>query len=190
MAWHGGAQQATHQDSDRPKHRTIIVADSGPGIDAVILPYLFQPGYSLRVPPSGLGLYICKYYMQSMKGNAYGTLERERIEGLAGRNLRLILARSLPNGLSGRKNKQMRYSVCIIDNDLPASGQEAQALGITDIGLLNASNLQLLIHRETWEDHVIKNLTETLLGQKEADGISSEMGRLWIHPSFLLHQRH
>ncbi|HEY4951694.1 MAG TPA: sensor histidine kinase [Candidatus Acidoferrales bacterium] len=67
-----------------PKHRTIIVADSGPGIDAVILPYLFQPGYSMRVPPSGLGLYICKYYMQSMRGNAYGTLERERIEGLTG----------------------------------------------------------------------------------------------------------
>jgi signal transduction histidine kinase len=67
-----------------PKHRTVIVADSGPGIDGVILPYLFQPGYSLRVPPSGLGLYICKYYMQSMKGNAYGTLERERIEGLGG----------------------------------------------------------------------------------------------------------
>jgi signal transduction histidine kinase len=67
-----------------PKHRTIVVADSGPGIDAVILPYLFQPGYSLRIPPSGLGLYICKYYMQSMKGNAYATLERERIEGLGG----------------------------------------------------------------------------------------------------------
>ena len=67
-----------------PKHRTVIVADSGPGIDGVILPYLFQPGYSLRVPPSGLGLYICKYYMQSMKGNAYATLERERIENLAG----------------------------------------------------------------------------------------------------------
>lgn len=67
-----------------PKHRTVVVADSGPGIDGVILPYLFQPGYSLRVPPSGLGLYICKYYMQSMKGNAYATLKRERIEGLGG----------------------------------------------------------------------------------------------------------
>jgi signal transduction histidine kinase len=66
------------------KHRTVTVADSGPGIDGVILPYLFQPGYSLRVPPSGLGLYICKYYMQSMKGDAYSTLERERIAEMNG----------------------------------------------------------------------------------------------------------
>jgi signal transduction histidine kinase len=67
-----------------PKYRTVTFADSGPGIDGVILPYLFQPGYSLRVPPSGLGLYICKYYMQSMKGNAYCTVDRERIPGLDG----------------------------------------------------------------------------------------------------------
>lgn len=58
-----------------PKHRIVTVGDSGPGIDSVIRPYLFQPGYSLRVPPSGLGLYITKYYMQSMKGNAYATSE-------------------------------------------------------------------------------------------------------------------
>jgi signal transduction histidine kinase len=67
-----------------PKYRTVIVADSGPGIDAVILPYLFQPGYSLRVPPSGLGLYICRYYMRSMKGDAYSTLHRERLQGVVG----------------------------------------------------------------------------------------------------------
>jgi len=66
------------------KHRTVIFADSGPGIDNVILPYLFQPGYSLRVPPSGLGLYICKFYMQSMKGDAYSTPDRERISGMQG----------------------------------------------------------------------------------------------------------
>lgn len=67
-----------------PTHRTVIVADSGPGIDSVILPYLFQAGYSMRVPPSGLGLYIVRYYMQSMKGNAYSTLDRERIPELSG----------------------------------------------------------------------------------------------------------
>ena len=83
----------------------------------------------------------------------------------------------------------MRYSVCIIDNDLPASGQEAQLLGITDTGLLNASNLQLLVQRETWQDQVIKNLTETLLGQKEEDGVISQMGRIRIHAPLLLHQR-
>jgi C4-dicarboxylate-specific signal transduction histidine kinase len=67
-----------------PKHRTVVVADSGPGVDSVILPYLFQPGYSLRVPPSGLGLYIVRYYMQTMKGNAYATVERERVPDMAG----------------------------------------------------------------------------------------------------------
>lgn len=67
-----------------PKHRTVTVADSGPGIDEVIMPYLFQPGYSLRVPPSGLGLYICKHYMQSMKGDIYLTTDRERISAMTG----------------------------------------------------------------------------------------------------------
>jgi signal transduction histidine kinase len=75
-----------------PKCRTVTVADSGPGIDGVILPYLFQPGYSLRVPPSGLGLYITKYYMQSMKGNAYATLDRERIAGVDGAQFTLDFA--------------------------------------------------------------------------------------------------
>ncbi len=81
----------------------------------------------------------------------------------------------------------MRYSVCIIDNDLPASGQEAQALGITDTDLLNASNLQLLIQRETWQDPVIKNLTATLLGQKEQDGVSPKWDVFgFTHPSFYI----
>ncbi len=70
-----------HIDSEQ---RTVTIGDSGPGIDGVILPYLFQPGYSMRVPPSGLGLYICKYYMQSMKGNAYCTVDRERLAGVHG----------------------------------------------------------------------------------------------------------
>jgi len=66
------------------KHRTVTVADTGPGIDQVIENYLFQPGYSMRVPPSGLGLYICRHYMQSMKGDIYLTRERERIQGVNG----------------------------------------------------------------------------------------------------------
>ncbi|MBK6989649.1 MAG: ATP-binding protein [Bacteroidetes bacterium] len=47
--------------------RTIIVADNGEGIHDSIMPYLFQPGYSLKFPPSGLGLYVCKHYMNIMK---------------------------------------------------------------------------------------------------------------------------
>jgi len=81
----------------------------------------------------------------------------------------------------------MRYSVCIIDNDLPASGQEAQALGITDTGLLNASNLQLLVQRETWQDQVIRNLTTTLLGQTEEDGVTRKWDVFgFTHPSFYI----
>jgi len=38
----------------------------------------------MRIPPSGLGLYIVRYYMQSMKGAAYSTVERERIPEMPG----------------------------------------------------------------------------------------------------------
>lgn len=51
------------------KFRTVLFADSGPGIHDSILPHLFKPGYSLKIPRSGLGLYISKYYMQDMKGD-------------------------------------------------------------------------------------------------------------------------
>jgi hypothetical protein len=81
----------------------------------------------------------------------------------------------------------MRYSVCVIDNDIPASGTEAQALGVTDSALLNASNLQLLLQKEKWLDEVIRNLVETLLGQKDSDGISSKWDVYgFSHPSFYI----
>jgi signal transduction histidine kinase len=64
--------------------RTVIVADNGPGLHVSILPYLFEPGYSLKNPPSGLGLYICKYYMRDMGGDIYVTGEGQRIEDMAG----------------------------------------------------------------------------------------------------------
>ncbi len=66
--------------------RSIIVADSGPGIAGSILPYVFQPGYSLKYPPSGLGLYISKYYLNSMKrrGDIYLAPDRDRLKDLAG----------------------------------------------------------------------------------------------------------
>jgi signal transduction histidine kinase len=67
-------------------NRTIIVADSGPGLADSILPYLFQPGYSLKNPPSGLGLYVSRYYMNLMKrrGDIYLANERDRISDLSG----------------------------------------------------------------------------------------------------------
>ncbi|MCA0446599.1 MAG: ATP-binding protein [Bacteroidetes bacterium] len=66
--------------------RTIVVADTGTGIHDSVLPYLFQPGVSLKFPPSGLGLYICKHYMNLMKkrGDIYLAKERDKIDGLNG----------------------------------------------------------------------------------------------------------
>jgi signal transduction histidine kinase len=79
-----------HIDSS---NRTVTVADSGPGIDEVIFPYLFKIGYSMKVPPSGLGLYICKYYMQNMNGDAYVTHEREKIPDMTGAQFTLDFVR-------------------------------------------------------------------------------------------------
>lgn len=62
------------------KYRTVVFADSGTGIDKAIKPYLFQPGYSMKIPPSGLGLYICKSYMHSMDGDIRETTSRELID--------------------------------------------------------------------------------------------------------------
>lgn len=66
------------------RHRTLTFADSGTGIDNAIKPYLFQPGYSMKIPPSGLGLYICKAYMHAMGGNIHETTERERLPDFQG----------------------------------------------------------------------------------------------------------
>lgn len=74
-------------------NRTVVVADSGPGIHESIMPYLFQPGYSLKFPPSGLGLYICKYYMLDIKGEIYLTNENERIKGFEGAQFTLDFSR-------------------------------------------------------------------------------------------------
>lgn len=67
-----------------PKYRTVVFADSGTGLDNAIKPYLFQAGYSMKIPPSGLGLYICKSYMHAMDGDIHETSSRERIKGMDG----------------------------------------------------------------------------------------------------------
>lgn len=66
------------------KYRTLVFSDSGPGIDPAIKPYLFEPGYSMKIPPSGLGLYICKSYMHAMSGDIHETISRERIQNMDG----------------------------------------------------------------------------------------------------------
>jgi len=75
------------------RKRTVIVADSGPDIQESILPYLFEPGYSLKFPPSGLGLYICKHYMKSMKGDIFLTPENDRIKDMPGAQFTLDFSR-------------------------------------------------------------------------------------------------
>lgn len=66
------------------QNRLLIFGDSGKGIDSVIRPYLFNVGYSMKVPPSGLGLYICKAYMNAMKGSIYETPLKNRIASIRG----------------------------------------------------------------------------------------------------------
>ena len=62
------------------RNRSVVFADSGIGIDDAIRPYLFEAGYSMKIPPSGLGLYICKAYMIAMKGSIYETPMQNRLE--------------------------------------------------------------------------------------------------------------
>ena len=69
------------------KDRLVLFGDSGKGIDAAIRPYLFEAGYSMKIPPSGLGLYICKTYMNAMKGSIYETPINNRMEVVNGAQL-------------------------------------------------------------------------------------------------------
>ena len=64
--------------------RIVIFGDSGKGIDEAIRPYLFEAGYSMKIPPSGLGLYICKSYMNAMKGTIYETPSTNRLAAVTG----------------------------------------------------------------------------------------------------------
>jgi signal transduction histidine kinase len=76
-----------------PKYRTVIFADNGPGIHGAIMPYLFEPGYSMKIPPSGLGLYICKHYLQAMKGDIYKTTSKDRLPEMKGAQFTLDFER-------------------------------------------------------------------------------------------------
>lgn len=65
----------------------------------------------------------------------------------------------------------MRHSICIIDDTIPA----ASIPEIKDSELLNASNLQmLLVDGITWSENVVRNLVDTLLSQKDTDGVTSK----------------
>lgn len=77
--------------------RSVIFSDSGTDISDIIKPYLFQPGYSLKVPKSGLGLYICKTYLNSMKANIYESPVKDRIPGMEGAHFTLDFGRTPQN---------------------------------------------------------------------------------------------
>ena len=76
------------------QYRYVLFADSNGDIEDSILPHIFEPGYSLKDPPSGLGLYISKYYIFDMKGNIYLAPEKERIKELNGAQFILDFSRT------------------------------------------------------------------------------------------------
>jgi signal transduction histidine kinase len=76
------------------EYRSAIFADSGNGINDIIRPSLFQPGYSLKEPPSGLGLFICKNYLENIKGRIYETPEKDRVSALQGAQFTLDFTKS------------------------------------------------------------------------------------------------
>ncbi len=78
-------------------NRSVIFADSGTDIHEIIRPYLFQPGYSLKIPKSGLGLYICKSYLDSMKARIYESPTKDRIANLPGAHFTLDFGRTPEN---------------------------------------------------------------------------------------------
>lgn len=82
-------------------HRSIVFADSNGDIDESILPHIFEPGYSLKIPPSGLGLYICKHYMFDIKGNIYIAPKKERITELHGAQFVLDFSKTPSNKEAG-----------------------------------------------------------------------------------------
>ena len=79
------------------QYRTLIFADSGLGISDIIRPYLFEPGYSLKIPPSGLGLYICKTYLNSMKARIYETPKKDRLPDMVGAQFTIDFSRTPKN---------------------------------------------------------------------------------------------
>ena len=60
--------------------RRVLFADSGPGVSERMRPVLFEPFYSEKSPPSGLGLYICRYYLGQVKATIRLARSSERCE--------------------------------------------------------------------------------------------------------------
>ena len=77
----------------------------------------------------------------------------------------------------------MPYSICVIDDTIPASTAEH----MKDSDLLNSSNLAYLISEKDWVEEVVKNLIDTLINAKQDDGITPKWDVYgFTNPSFLL----
>ena len=72
----GGAIQVAVSAKDR----TVIIADSGPGISEKMRKHLFEPFYSEKSPPSGLGLYICRHYLGQCEATIRLARATERLQ--------------------------------------------------------------------------------------------------------------
>ncbi|MCJ7532394.1 MAG: ATP-binding protein [Anaerolineales bacterium] len=70
--------------------RKVVIADSGPGISDKMRNHLFELYYSTKDPPSGLGLYISKYYMNQMRGAIRESLDPEKIPGFTGAHFTML----------------------------------------------------------------------------------------------------
>jgi signal transduction histidine kinase len=90
--WLGTKKEADRRLAVRidPFNRKVVIADSGPGIAEKMRPHLFEPFFSLKNPPSGLGLYISRYYVNQLKGVLRESLPAERIPSLSGAQFTLV----------------------------------------------------------------------------------------------------
>ena len=71
----GETHTRAFKDSD---HLCIVVSDSGPGIDAGILPMIFEPGFSTRAQSSGLGLHIVRSIVEDHGGTVTAANRQDR----------------------------------------------------------------------------------------------------------------
>ena len=77
--------------------RTVLFVDSGPDISEKMRPVLFEPFYSEKSVPSGLGLFICRYYLGQMRAGIRLAKVSERSEELGGAQFLLNFAKT-PEG--------------------------------------------------------------------------------------------
>jgi signal transduction histidine kinase len=60
--------------------RTVLFADSGPDVSDKMRAVLFEPFYSDKAVPSGLGLFICRYYLGQVRASIRLAKSSERCE--------------------------------------------------------------------------------------------------------------